>query len=448
MLNKYQIYFTGLNHPEPSERLENLRRLAEMVAAGEIGQPQRGVDVNNHIHTIYSFSPYSPAKAIWMAYQSGLTTAGIMDHDSISGALEFVEAGRIVGMATTIGVECRSDFSGTHLKGRRINNPDQPSVAYVALHGIPHTKIDEVKRFFAPYLEERNIRNRQMVERINDILKSSGVKLDFTNDVLAISSFAEGGSVTERHILYALAGKFIERYGKGESLVGFLKNQLGLNLSPKLENFLGETANEFYQYDLLSGLKSDLVSAFYIDATRECPDIKRLIEFAGEIGAIPAYAYLGDVEASVTGDKKNQKFEDDYLDFLFEVLGELGFKAVTYMPTRNSASQLERVRNLCRRYGFFQISGEDINSPRQSFICNALRDEKYQNLVASAWALIGHELSATEDVGRGLFTPDTTRRYPDLNDRIKAYEAIGKQKVKIFIRPRAVNREMDRDVCN
>jgi hypothetical protein len=57
-----------------------------------------------------------------------------MDHDSISGAEAFIEAGHIAGMETTIGVECRADFSNTPLNGRRINNPDQKSIAYVALH--------------------------------------------------------------------------------------------------------------------------------------------------------------------------------------------------------------------------------------------------------------------------------------------------------------------------
>ena len=33
-----------------------------------------------------------------------------MDHDTISGAGEFIEAGRIMGIATTIGVECRVIF--------------------------------------------------------------------------------------------------------------------------------------------------------------------------------------------------------------------------------------------------------------------------------------------------------------------------------------------------
>jgi hypothetical protein len=59
---------------------------------------------------------------------------------------------------------------------------------------------------------------------------------------------------------------------------------------------------------------------FYIDATEECPDVREVIALSKKIGAISAYAYLGDVGDSVTGDKKPQKFEDDYLDELFDVL--------------------------------------------------------------------------------------------------------------------------------
>jgi len=38
-----------------------------------------------------------------------------------------------------------------------------------------------------------------------------------------------------------------------------------------------------------------------------------------------------------------------------------------------------------------EISGEDINSPRQSFICKALDDPAFSNLADSTWALIRHE---------------------------------------------------------
>lgn len=127
-----QTLLNGLDDSRADVRLKSLEGLMKKAEAGEDGKSRKGSDVNNHIHTTWSFSPYTPAKAIWMAYNAGLCTAGIMDHDSISGAEEFISAGRIAGVATTIGVECRVDFSGTALAGHTINNPDQDSIAYVA----------------------------------------------------------------------------------------------------------------------------------------------------------------------------------------------------------------------------------------------------------------------------------------------------------------------------
>lgn len=422
MIQKLQ---DNLNHTDVSVRLDSLRQLVEKIAAGEIKKPERGTDVNNHIHTTYSFSPYSPTKAVWMAYNAGLATAGIMDHDSISGAEEFIEAGRIAGIATTIGIECRADFGRTPLNGNRINNPDQNTIAYVAIHGIPHTQINKVKAYFAPYSEQRNKRNRRMTEKINNIIRPSGIELDFHRDIEPLSMSKAGGSITERHILYGLSLKLIGRFGKGSGLLDLLKNRLKLNVSPKLESLLSDNQNPYYAYDLLGLLKGEMVASFYIDAADECPDITEVIALTKSIGAISAYAYLGDVGDSVTGDKKAQKFEDDYLDLLFHVIKELGFNAVTYMPSRNSTGQLDRLRALCEQNGFFQISGEDINSPRQSFVCEAMRNAAFQNLIDSTWALIGHELEATNRIESGMFSSEMVKKHPQLDKRIAVFKEIG-----------------------
>ena len=113
--------------------------------------------------------------------------------------------------------------------------------------------------------------------------------------------------------------------------------------------------------------------------------------FMRENDAIACYAYLGDVEQSVTGDKKAQKYEDAYLDQLFDVLDSCGIHAVTYMPTRNTPKQLDRLRTLCQQHHMFQVSGEDINSPRQSFVIHAMEKPQFANLVRSTWQLIDHE---------------------------------------------------------
>lgn len=428
MYDKHEEYIRKLNDDDVEERLNNLRKLKLLIDQGQIEAPEpREKRVNNHIHTTFSFSPYSPTRAVWEAYQSGLTTAGIMDHDSLSGGREFIEAGEIIGIATTIGVECRVDFSDTPLQGKRINNPDQLSIAYIALHGIPHTQIDTIKDYFVPYSRARNERNKLMVDKLNEIIEPYDIQLDFEKDVVPLSEKEEGGSITERHLLFAFSLKLMDTYGQGEELLQFLRENFDLEISEEIEEHLKDAENEYYAYDLLGLLKKDLVSEFYIEAADECPPVREVLQLADEVNAISAYAYLGDVKKTVTGDKKEQKFEDDYLELVFEVLSDLDFNAVTYMPTRNTMDQLKRLKSFCSDYDFLEISGEDINSPRQTFICDALEKKEFHNLIDSTWALIGHEKAATRDLDRGMFTEKTKTKYPDLQKRIEVYKKIGKE---------------------
>ena len=380
--------------------INELREIYEKTLRGELPAPEDTIYVNNHIHTTYSFSPYDPTAAVYMAWKNGLKTAGIMDHDSASGIREFLAAAEVIGMPVTCGVECRVDMSMTALNGKRINNPDQNSIAYVAMHGIPHQNIEAVDDFFAPYREKRNQRNRKMCENITQLVKPYGLSLDFDADVLPLSNFAQGGSVTERHILYALAKKITAIYQTPAEVVNFLVNEMKLALSQKVIDQIanGDQTPEYYEYDILGALKSNMVEKFYIDATDECPKVADFVEMVHKNGGIAAYAYLGDVGNSVTGDKKAQKFEDDYLDELVDVIKEYGFDAITYMPTRNTPEQLDRLTKLCQTHGFFQISGEDINSPRQSFRCKALDDPAFGHLIDATYTLIGYETLASQDL--------------------------------------------------
>ena len=406
-----------LNCPEG---LENLKELMKTEP-----QPETGRDVNNHIHTTYSFSPYSPTAAVWFARAAGLCTCGLMDHDSIAGAEEFLAAAEAAHMSATIGIECRVSFANTPFADRKLNNPDQKGVVYMALHGVPHNKAAEINAFFAPYRAKRNERNMKMVAAINEMMGKYGVTIDFEKDVLPLSNFAKGGSVTERHLSSALAYKMLEVIGRGDKLVKFIHEELQLPLSGKIEGFLTDENNPHMMYDLLGWIKSQLISKFYIDATDECPDVRDVLALSDRVGAISAYAYLGDVGDSVTGDKRAQKFEDDFLDELVDYVAKLGYKAITYMPSRNTKAQLHRLRALCEKYNLFQISGEDINQPRQSFVCEAQRDPEFNNLYDATWALIAHEWRATENPDDGFFSEKSIEQWPELNDRIAAFSQFG-----------------------
>ena len=393
-----ELLIEKLNAPDKKGRLDALRELMILYETGALDVPITGVNVNNHIHTTFSFSPYSPTKAVYMSWLSGLANTGIMDHDSVGGAKEFIEAGKIVGLPATIGFELRCSVEDTPLEGRRINNPDQTSVAYLTMHGIPHQSLGEAERFLAPYREKRNIRNWKMVERLNAIIDPYGLKLDFNSDVLPMSQYSFGGTVTERHILYALAAKLTEA--------------------------------EMSRHFLLMTYKSQLVECFYVDADEELPHITEFVSLAEKLGAIPTYSYLGDVDVCVTGDKKRQAFEDPYLDELIEYVAGAGFKAVAYMPARNSDEQLSRIKALCGSHDLLQISGEDINSPLQQFICEKIETPEFRHLIDATWALIGHELAATHALSDGMFSAETVARLPSLGDRIEYFVGLAKENHK------------------
>ncbi len=415
-----EMFLTELNAPTGEERLAAARRIAKEA----VFPAAEHEDVNGHIHTTFSFSPYSPTAAVYKAKMSGLKTAGIMDHDSLGGAKEFIEAGKIFDLPITAGIECRVSMAGTPYEDILVNNPDQKGCAYVTMHGVPHDMISGLNGRYAPLRQRRNDRNRKMIERINEKYAKAGISLSFEKDVLPLSEFSNGGTVTERHISSALARSIIKKAGKGEGVLGFLKEKMGVSPSQKIAEFLGDVQNPHYIYDLIGVIKADVISGFYIPATDELMHITDFVALANEMGAIPCMPYLGDVIDSVTGDKKAQKFEDDYLDEWVAYTKKLGFKAITYMPSRNTASQLERLRGLIAREKLWEISGEDINNSRQQFVCVSMRDAKFDNLRTSAYALIAHERRATLCKEEGIFGANSAKEWPDFDQRAQAFAAM------------------------
>ena len=65
-----------------------------------------------------------------------------------------------------------------------------------------------------------------MVEQINKKLK--GISLNFDEDVKAISLSDEGGSITERHILFALGRKIAGLAGTRINIVKYLEGDLNI----------------------------------------------------------------------------------------------------------------------------------------------------------------------------------------------------------------------------
>ena len=426
-----------INDPslDRAERLAALKSHAAAYPSKQASTSLADAEINNHIHTIYSFSPYTPAMAALLARDAGLGAAGSVDHDSIGAAEEMLGACEILGMGGCVGFEVRASFrtgvdgNKSPFADKKINNPDSQGYAYMTVQGIPRQNISKTAEFLVPIRAERLNRTRAMTVSANALLREAGLpEIDFNRDIIAKSKYTEGGGITERHLLAAMADKFIQKYGKGHDIVIGLKTKMGITVSPKLESLLSDPDNPHYLYDLLGILKSEFLPGIYIQPDeKECIPAKLVTAFAESISAIPAYAYLGDVGESPTGDKKAEKFEDDYIDDLFAELSRLGYRAVAYMPPRNTLEQLLRLQKLCAKWSFMEISGVDINSSRQSFNCPEVLREEFRHLLDTTWALIAHERLATVDIRYGLFSDKNPLSSMSLSERLAAYAGFGKR---------------------
>lgn len=420
-----------INDPalSPQQRLD---ALAAQLAGG-LELPDFVGESNNHIHTCYSFSPYTPAAAALHARQAGLQVAGSVDHDSATGAAELAAAAGQLGMGAVTGFECRVYVYSADevacgeapLHERKFNNPDTPGIAYMTVQGIAASQRERVAHFLAPIRQARLARTTEMAARANAVLaRLDAQRIDVAADIVAQSQFHQGGTVTERHLLAAMATKLVDRFGRGQALVNGLA-ELGMSLSDAMAAQLADEDNEHLIFDLLGVMKAEFLGEIYVVPSRaECPTMAEVIEFALSIAAVPCYAYLGDVTASPTGDKKAEKFEDDFLEELFALLHRVGMPAITYMPPRNTPEQMARIARLAAEYGLLEVSGVDINTPRQSFNCPELQRRELAHLNVATWALVAHELLAEQSLELGLFGP-LAAKLP-LTDRVARYEVIGR----------------------
>ena len=198
-----------------------LAALEEFLRAGGTQQfPSVTKEINNHIHTIYSFSPYTPSMAALRAREAGLAVAGSVDHDSLEAAAEMTQACRVLGLGCVTGFELRVSFKSTPFADKKINNPDSQGIVYMTIQGVPAPQRQRVAQFLEPIHQCRRNRNIRMVENLNKILLQAQLPiLNYQRDVESLSQSALGGSVTERHILHAFAKLLDKEAGSPERLV-------------------------------------------------------------------------------------------------------------------------------------------------------------------------------------------------------------------------------------
>lgn len=104
--------------------------------------------IDLHVHTTASDSTASPAEAVRLAKEAGLSAIAITDHDTVSGYAEAAEAGKALGVEVVPGIEISTKYGrAVHILGYYID-PDSDKLAPV-LEWVVH---------------DRDERNRKMAE--------------------------------------------------------------------------------------------------------------------------------------------------------------------------------------------------------------------------------------------------------------------------------------------
>ena len=217
----------------PEQRIEALR-----AGVADEHFPSWVPESNNHIHTCFSFSPYTPTHAALLARRNGLRVVGSVDHDSIGAAAEMSEATSVLGMGCVTGFEISARLGeGTPLAQRKLNNPDSEGVAYMTVQGVPAPAREKVAEWLAPKRAARLERTLAMADRANAILTDLGLEpFDPRSDMVGISQYANGGGITERHLLAAMASALIRGFGRGPALVQGL-DSMGVEIPESLALF-------------------------------------------------------------------------------------------------------------------------------------------------------------------------------------------------------------------
>lgn len=409
-----------LNSADGNERIAALRILKSLERQDKALIPRRLPNrAKLNRKSVFCGASDYPADLVYRSYRDGCSVCGIIDTLTVSSGAELSEACSIVGIAPLYGAELPVRFE--EKRELRVNHPIQRDLMNLYLMGVPECCLEELNARLAEKRAFRVERMRKMTEILNRRIADLEIRLDFEQEVLPLSKSEEFGTLSEQHILRALSDRLIAVYGMGASLLALLGEEFELALSAKAEKNLLNIENPDYRKDLTAALQG-LIKDFYVDAREECFTFDEIGALAKSCGGVLAYPYIGDIEQTQHGETVVEKFEDEFLEPLLERLGASSVHAVCYRLTSNTPAQIERIGELCKRYGLMEISaGAALNRKPQDDTFTA---EENSFAADCMWALAGN--SRANSAEETLFSDSGCQLLPSLRDRIAVFGSRGR----------------------
>lgn len=398
---------------EDLTRLDALRRLRELVDAGNIAVDLRSGGVNTHVHTAKSFSFFaSPSEAAWLGYVAGLRMLGINDHYTTAGHQEFGEACRILGLLAGFSMEAVAMWEAAEAAGATVNDPSNPGRTYLTAKGVTRAFPDgcggrkDLDRMNAALFE----RNREITDRIADLVatrldRAGSIRFD---DVLALTPHDQP---TERHVAEAIA-LWIER--EWEDVAA------RRDVVQRLCDAEVDAATVTDVSALQGFLRGKLIKAggpAYVDESPEAfIPVERMVSMALDLGAIPTYPVLGN---PVT------PWEED-LEELFSRLEALGIHAIEVIPDRNTRERLLAIVEAAAERHVPVFNGTEHNTKSALPLVDRFffEPEFRVHFERGARVLLGHQLSR-EAGGEGLVRDDGSLAGPDRETLVARLEREG-----------------------
>ena len=341
------------------------RQALEQAAAAETFPATKAI-VNVHAHTFFSFNyrGYSPSHFALESKRQALAVSGIVEFDCLDGLDEFLAAGRLLDLKTSIGLESRGYVP--EFGDREINSPGEPGISYHMGIGFTSTNIpDEAQNYMDGLRATSADRNRGLVERVNAHLDP--VALDYEADVLPLTP---SGNATERHICVAYGRKAAAHFPDEEALARFWADKLGVEVDQIADLPDGRALTDLLRSKTM---KSGGVGYVQPDSG-SFPHMPDMNHFTLLCGAIPTRTWLDGCSA---GEKAIEELTD--------VAMATGVAAFNVIPDRNytpgspdqKLANLQEVVAMTERRGLPLIGGTEMNSPGQKFVDDFDSDALY-----------------------------------------------------------------------
>jgi len=318
-----------LNSFNYTERMAALTQLQNLVRFKKEEQQ----NVNLHFHSFYSYNAefWSPARIAWEAGKNALYASGIIDFDVLSGLAEFFEAGELLGLRTSVGIETRAFLN--EYADKEIDSPGEPGVSYIA--GTGFSKMPEKNSNQAltldKYSQQAAKRNIGLIQRINQHVPEISLYYD------EVMPLTPSGNATERHIISAYIQKASEVFTDRNELLAFWSRVLELESATVKE--LNAVSHKFE--DVVRSKFAKKGGFGYVQPSPGTfPPVEDFFDFVKSCGAIPMESWL---DGTSEGEKDGKA--------LLELSKSKGAAALNLIPDRNwniADSELKaiKMRNL------------------------------------------------------------------------------------------------------